>query len=228
MARTREPEIEFDPRHRIVGAIVLVTLAVIFFPLILDEHPNHKFAAFDSTASDSSTQPEIVASDTSSKSEKVIIKKITINSASTGSRIERTADKLPAGENKISKAASEAPSKSVHATSTKTVSTTKAAASAKPVEKKTVAIDARKKQEAVVQAGWTVQVGTFSNQTNVRRLKKQLEQKGFSVLFKDIKLKQGSAVRVRVGPYSNRASADKAQDKIRQDIGIKGVVVASP
>ncbi|MDX5152373.1 MAG: SPOR domain-containing protein, partial [Acidiferrobacterales bacterium] len=99
---------------------------------------------------------------------------------------------------------------------------------ASKVESKPVKVAAPVSKQAVTKPHWAVQVGTFSNQSNVRRLKKQLEQHGFSVMFKDIKLKQGNAVRVRVGPYSSRASADKAQGKIRQDIGIKGVVVAGP
>ena len=108
---------------------------------------------------------------------------------------------------------------------TKKIETTASKPDAVKAESKTTA---SRSPSAITQPHWAVQVGTFSNQANVRRLKKQLQQYGFSVMFKDIKLKQGNAVRVRVGPYSTRASANKAQDSIKQHIGIKGVVVAGP
>jgi len=33
---------EFNPRHRIMGAVVLVSLAVIFVPMILEDRPSHE------------------------------------------------------------------------------------------------------------------------------------------------------------------------------------------
>jgi len=226
MARTREPEIEFDPRHRIVGAIVLVTLAVILLPLILDEHPNHTFAQTDTSSSGVSPKPGPLISDNSSKPENVVVKKLNINQLASSEQLPDTTRAEDRPGEKIQTAKSQVVTKKIEP-----VSTTKTV-SEKPVptkaESSSVAKSGTHTANVATQPHWAVQVGTFSNQSNVRRLKKQLEKSGFSVMFKDIKLKQGDAVRVRVGPYSSRASANKAQGKIKQDIGIKGVVVAGP
>jgi DedD protein len=212
MARTREPEIEFDPRHRIVGAIVLVTLAVILLPLILDENPNPAIASATNVDQESSAQPGETGT---ARAEKVIVKKLTLNQGASA-----TKSSIPQAGSKPVERQTRVVTKKVEPEAVKPA--------ASKVESKPVKVAAPVSKQAVTKPHWAVQVGTFSNQSNVRRLKKQLEQHGFSVMFKDIKLKQGNAVRVRVGPYSSRASADKAQGKIRQDIGIKGVVVAGP
>ncbi|MGW8248074.1 MAG: SPOR domain-containing protein [Acidiferrobacterales bacterium] len=217
MARTREPEIEFDPRHRIVGAIVLVTLAVILLPLILDENPNPAIASATNVDQASSAQPDGAGT---AQAEKVIVKKLTLNEGA------------PATKSSSSQSGSKPVERETTGGQTRVVTKKVELGSVKPaaskVDSKPVKVTASASKQVVTKPHWAVQVGTFSNQSNVRRLKKQLEQHGFSVMFKDIKLKQGNAVRVRVGPYSSRASADKAQGRIRQDIGIKGVVVAGP
>lgn len=214
MARTREPDIEFDPRHRIVGAIVLVTLAVILFPLILDERPNPEITYAGSGASSGNQEASPRSGDTvddaTAKPEKVIIKKLNVS---------QVASSKDSGDSTHSKPASSAKSD---------MQTHQAPKPVAKVDSKAANSSESHTRAAAAQPHWAVQVGTFSNQSNVRRLKKQLEQRGFTVMFKDIKLKQGNAVRVRVGPYSTRASANKAQGKIKQDIGIKGVVVAGP
>ena len=220
MARTREPEIEFDPRHRIVGAIVLVTLAVILLPLILDEHPNSTIASVNDGNQEPQVKTEKLVESSANGTAKVVVKKLTLDKVTMGDK---------ASEPKTDSKPGESDKPVVQTTvATKKVETAAAKSNLSKTESKPVQVAESHSSKTASQAHWAVQVGTFSNQTNVRRLKKQLEQHGFSVMFKDIKLKQGNAVRVRVGPYTSRASADKAQGKIKQDIGIKGVVVAGP
>ena len=40
MAERKEAEDDFNPRHRIVGAVILVALAVIFLPMLLSDRPS--------------------------------------------------------------------------------------------------------------------------------------------------------------------------------------------
>lgn len=217
MARTQEPDIEFDPRHRIVGAIILVTLAVILLPLILDEHPN---AAIQSSDSELTVAPTVGLAGNPDKAEKVVVKSLSDNSASeTG---KPAAAQKPATRTRVVVKKIETPGSKQQTVAAKPAPV----ATITNAKKQTIAAQHSKPTDS--RPHWSVQVGTFSNQGNVRRLRKQLEERGYSVMFKDVTLKQGTAVRVRVGPYSSRASADKAQGKIRKDIGIKGVVVAGP
>lgn len=220
MARTTEPDNEFDPRHRIVGAIILVTLAVIVLPLILDEQasPLRVQASTDSAPG--------AADGNELKPAKVVIKRLSDEKPAAPVIAK---DKSPATE-KHARIEDKPKTRVV----VKELGAEKPVTVAKPEPRQPIAKEKPKpaptvsSTPAVTKPHWAVQVGTFSNPGNVRRLSKQLKEYGYSLMLKDVNLKQGAAVRVRVGPYTTRASADKAQGKIRQQIGVKGVVVAGP
>lgn len=217
MARSPEPDTAFDPRHRIVGAIILVTSAVIVLPLILDQQPG----TTTSTAVASGTEPSTVdATSPTGESSRIVVRKLTDNKSPA-------ADKPAETRVVIKKLADSKSTEAVKAAEPiKEKPATKPAVA--PVVKKVEAPKKVASTQAITSPHWAVQVGTFSNPGNVRRLSKQLKERGYSLMLKDITLKQGTAVRVRVGPYSTRASADRAQGKIRDQIGVKGVVVAGP
>ena len=73
-----------------------------------------------------------------------------------------------------------------------------------------------------------VQVGTFANAANANRLEQKLRAEGQPVRAEQIKIDTGKAVRLRVGPFDDRAAALKAQERIQKDVGVKGVVLAYP
>jgi DedD protein len=73
-----------------------------------------------------------------------------------------------------------------------------------------------------------VQVGTFSNTANATRLEKMLRAQGQPVLSERVSLGGNNAVRLRVGPFRDRAAALKARERINKDVGVKGVVLAYP
>jgi DedD protein len=217
MARSKELENDFDPRHRVVGAVILVTIAVIVLPLILDEHPTFEGV-------DSKHQEVAVATGAESTS-RIVVKTIVNGQTKTEST---TDDKKPGLA--PAKAATES---GQQATATRLPAADKlqnpVEEKKKSVEKPAPVVATRQTDtKEITTPHWAVQVGTFSNAGNVRRLSTQLKERGYSVMQKSVPLKQGSAVRVRVGPYSSRASADKAQIAINKQIGIKGVVVAGP
>ncbi len=232
MARKQEPDIEFDPRHRIVGAIILVTLAVILFPLMLDERSPSANAL--TAEIDNAERPESTL--------KTVIKTVSIRkSAETNKdKTSRPGQSKPGSEKIVATTGTDQESKVIIKKVTlekkKPSDNSESAKSVKSVESKKESkkvilakqTKAAPKPKPVLKPHWAVQVGTFSNPGNVRRLDKQLKERGYSVMLKDVNLKQGSAVRVRVGPYRTRGSADRAQGKINREIGVKGVVVAGP
>ncbi len=78
------------------------------------------------------------------------------------------------------------------------------------------------------EGGWIVQVGAFSNSTNAQRLRQELQQSGYPVSLDNVELKGSKAVRVRVGPFRERQLAQEAQAKIESQTGLRGVVIAYP
>ena len=188
---------DFDPKHRIIGAVVVVTLAVIFIPMILGE----RATSFDPRESTVGAPAEVEGEAT-----KVVVTKVGGAAAPvSGSAVANkpTPPRAPAG----------APVKPEPATAP-----VAAAAKARPAPA----------ESGASAESWVVQVGTFSNTANATRLEEKLRADGEAVLAERITLAGGGAVRLRVGPFRDRAAATRAQERIQRDLGVKGVVLAYP
>ncbi|BAU47302.1 sporulation protein [Sulfurifustis variabilis] len=204
----KDPGTEFNPRHRILGAVILVTAAVIFVPMILSERdpPTSTVAVAPTTVRLDDRQSEEVKvavtdlrrPNTESPSAKPALVSVTAASSSAG-------------------AATPAP---VPAEPTAKAATTQAAKPAVKAEPT--------KTAAKLDRGWVVQVGTFSNITNAERLEDKLREQGHAVRTERITLDAGKAVRLQVGPFRDKALALKAQAQIQKEIGLQGVVLAYP
>ena len=189
MADRDDARPEFSPKHRIVGAIVLVALVVIFVPMILSgrEPPPELKGTREAPPRAEITETRVlvtpVTPDETTPPE----------SSETVKVVQVPVDNKPA-----------------------------------PVEKATVAKKpepAPAKPAAVkIEDGWMVQVGTFSNTENATRLRDRLKSLGHSVHADSVTVGGKKAMRLRVGPFADRAKADKAQAQIRKETGVAGVV----
>lgn len=74
---------------------------------------------------------------------------------------------------------------------------------------------------------WAVQVGSFSEQANAIRLRDSLRGKGYPAYVEQVKLASGTSYRVRVGPTLSRADAEAIQTKLAK-IDQRGIVVPHP
>ena len=74
---------------------------------------------------------------------------------------------------------------------------------------------------------YVVNIGTFSNTANANALVAKLRAKQLPVLADKVTLASGSAMRVRVGPYADRATAEAARLRAQELTGTAGKVVAA-
>lgn len=192
---------DFDPKHRIIGAIVVVVLAVILIPMILGERE---------PPAPPTVSPTLVSDEPPAEENKVAITRVTPPGAI--GQVEQPSEPKAAAD------AALAPTPAKQAV--KPVAEPKPA----PVVAKTPAPAATKP----VNSGWVVQVGTYSNAANATRLERKLRAEGQPVLTERITLAGGKAVRLRVGPFADRTAALKAQERIQKDVGVKGVVLSYP
>ena len=77
-------------------------------------------------------------------------------------------------------------------------------------------------------AGWYIQVGSFSQEMNATGLRERIAAWGFDVRMQKISTGKGTAYRVLVGPSASRAKAEKLRDKLVSKHQIKGIVVEYP
>ncbi|MAT65564.1 MAG: sporulation protein [Gammaproteobacteria bacterium] len=77
-------------------------------------------------------------------------------------------------------------------------------------------------------SGWVVQVASFSQQANAERLRDQLQAKGYKAFVESASTGAGTTWRVRVGPVSERPAAEKIQGEIAKAFDLKGLVAEYP
>ena len=193
-------------RHRLIGATVLVLIAVIGFPLVFD------------------TKPREVASDI--RIDMPDRDAVRPNQAPAAPPVEA---KAPVPDD-VKAPASQAPEpepKDMAKQPELPVADVKMP-DAKPAESKIVETKASPKEEVVnttkpdTNAAKTddaprfiVQVGAFSDEAKVKEVRAKLEKAGFKTYVHVAQTKDGKRTRVRIGPFASKEEAQKTVNKIK-------------
>ncbi|MBI3571584.1 MAG: SPOR domain-containing protein [Gammaproteobacteria bacterium] len=198
MADRDDARPEFNPKYRIVGAIVLVALVVIFVPMILNERepPPELKGAREASPRTATTETRVVVTTVPADEAKP-------RESSEAAKVAPPAESKPAPDAKPVAPMEKPPM----------------VKKPEPAPEKTAKPAADK-----IEDGWMVQVGTFSNTQNALRLRDKLKGLGHSVHTDSVTIGGKKALRLRVGPFADRAKADKAQAQIRRETGVAGVV----
>jgi DedD protein len=205
----------FDPKHRIIGAIILVALAVIFIPMILDESD----APTDIQGGENAARG---AAPGAPETRVVVTPVASLGGAGTPAPAAAEASK-PAepATNSPEPAAGPAAKPETAAPATEP-------GTAKPAPEHAAATAAGPEKPAKAKKGWIVQVGVYAHVDNARRIETKLREHHYAVLSDTVSLESGKAVRLRVGPYQDKAAADKARVQIQKLIGESVLVRAMP
>jgi DedD protein len=212
---------DFLMKQRLVGAIVLVALGVIFIPMLLESpdrnlvpemaplpepgeqnigEPLERFPAVGEVP----VQPErsVVQTDLAPDTEAEPAEAAAADEEGFRTRA------LPLPESEIPESAPR------EATPT-------------PTGVKPVPADGK-----VVEPGplgnWVVQMGSFSSEQNALRLRDRLRKTGFVTQVERVMVKGKALFRVRVGPYLERAEAEGDQKKLADTFDLKGRVLSNP
>jgi DedD protein len=193
MADRNEARPDFNPKHRIVGAIILVALVVIFVPMLLNENePPPEIKGGREMPPRGATETKVIVTPVATEETK--------------------------------------PAQNPEAV-TKTETTPAITESAPMPETKTAPVEKPAKASVVadtITQGWVVQVGTFSNTDNANHLRDKLKSHGHAVHTESVTLAGKKALRLRVGPFSNKELAVKAQAQINKELHVQGVVQSYP
>ncbi|MDE2600405.1 MAG: SPOR domain-containing protein [Rhodocyclaceae bacterium] len=68
---------------------------------------------------------------------------------------------------------------------------------------------------------WVLQLGAYAEQGNVKVLQGKIKELGYPSYTEKVTTPQGERIRVRAGPFSSKAAAEKAQARLKQ-IGAGG------
>ena len=246
---------EYDPRHRLTGAVVLILLAIILLPMLLSKDQDVQ-------------EPEIdpVVMEVTKDGKKVFVSRISSatapneNPVAEGQQVAENAsngvvgDKSSSAAKDSSKSSSEdqvssalfkpmssadvkksaatksaSGDKKTSEPTTKKIFTKEPAAkstSAKTTTTKTTTTSAPKKTSTAVAGGeWMLQVGVFSQSANANNKVAELKKKGFDAKSSTIKTSKGTVTKVWIGPFKDRSSAEKMQERLQHKTRQRGMVV---
>lgn len=93
----------------------------------------------------------------------------------------------------------------------------------------TAAAVAPKKAQASSASGgrWTVQAGTFADESNARKLVEKLQKRNLPVRIHAAEGSSGKVYRVTVGPSLDRDRAEQIQKQLSSQDGVKGMILQS-
>ena len=239
MAQQQQPHPEVEPvriKQRVIGAIVLVSLGVIFIPMLLNSERSldDGMPVFGSNIPSKPTYISKESDKTSKPSSAAIIIK---SQADFDSRVivDEHTPKLK-DKSVASFAKEESPTKKLPTKKSKTTQTQqvkkKSTPNSIPAKKRATSskiITAKKTPTAKQPAkAWAIQVGSFSERKNAFSLRNKLRSKKFTAFVDAVKTPKGNIYRVRVGPEVLRAQAEKTQKRLIKELKLSGLVIAHP
>lgn len=208
-------------RRRLVGAVVLVLVGVIGFPLLFDTAPRPLPVDMPIEIPSREAAPPL-ASASGARAAQGTVAEAPLPTASAvipAASAPPAADKPepPAESPAEPKPANKPPEAPEPAPAVKQAEAARAQAAleGKPITAKPADAPGR----------FVVQVGAFSEAESARDARARVEKLGLKTYTQVIETSSGKRIRVRVGPYDDRAEAEKAAARIKQ-AGISAAVRA--
>ena len=196
-------------KHRLIGAAVLVLIGVVGFPLLFDKQPRPISVDTPIEIPDKSKAKPLIVPVPQPAATPVTPAVTSVSPVTPVAEAPPPTDKVkPAETDK----AIEKPVEKI---------------AEKPVTAKPAVDDADKAQALLegkapakaADAGtgrFVVQVGAFSDANRAREVRLKVEHAGLKTYTQAVETKDGHRIRVRVGPFADKAEADKAADKIKK------------
>jgi len=252
MNATAEPE--YQLKHRLVGAAVIVVLAVVIIPLFLSEPALEANSGVDEegvaiqtfrsritplnlnniNGAEQAEEDDLRSAEVDSR--KPVLLDLTLDSEENTQppsvdepKEEKTAlvmtNNAESTEEKEAKPALQPISEPEPKTEPVVEKKPETkVAAVKKVEEPKTVAKEAVSQEETADSGWVVRVGTFSKKANVDSVSTLLNNSGFSPKTKLVDTSLGQSTRVWLGPYAKRETANKISERLKSLIGEKGYV----
>lgn len=206
----KEKQFRMRARRRLIGAVALVLLMVTVLPMVLDDRGNAR-----------APQPEIAITIPSPQNTEFSSKVVPVTPSPTSAPPLQMASPLERPQ----PAATPGPKAPSAVSAPPDVPVSKPPAEAKPARVPTPQSKAQP-ASATGKGGFSVQVGVFSDAAKVGQMRKKIAEKGVSCYTENLDTPKGAKIRLRCGPYQDRAEAQQALDKLKA-AGFGGILVTS-
>lgn len=192
-------------KQRLVGAVILVSLAVIFIPMLLDGEQEGGMPMFGSNVPDNPDYRFEPLEIPLEPVEPIPEEKPRLIDKPEPSEAESVTEEKPTDEPEETPAP---PAKE-----------------ASPDEAPAPVTTEAEPQTEGRQVGWVVQVGSFSSSQNALALRDKLRNKGFTAFVEKLKTDGKIIYRVRIGPELKRKDAEAQLDRLQRQMQMKGIVM---
>ena len=200
-------------KHRLIGSAVLVLAGVLGFPLLFDTQPRPVSVEIPIEIPDRNTSAPLSVAPAASAAKVKPTEMIGV-AGGLGEKEEIFQQKQGDSQTTRAQAAIKTEAKPVSKAEVKAELKTQAP-EARPAGKATASLPGDTAKAAATEGRLVVQVGAFSDADKARDARLKLEKAGFKTYIQVTDTKDGKRIRVRVGPFSTKAEADKAASKIK-------------
>lgn len=208
-------------KQRVIGAVVLVSLAVIFVPMLFDEPHTER----SSRVIDIPEQPPFPEVETPP----------VLDEAAPSYRLEERALDVvveqPTPDSELAPAQREEvtpPAPSLSATDSQPEPLESPAP--EPAQPEPDSEPAQETESAEftrsLEGAWVVQLGSFGNADNARRLRDNVREKGYDSHIQRIERGDTTFTRVFSGPFTEKSDAEKAKKTLDAEFGVNGLVTS--
>jgi DedD protein len=204
-------------RHRLIGAAVLVLAGVVGFPLLFDTQPRPVAVDIPIEIPDRNKVKPLPAPPQPAGKVAQTPAPVPAPAPPAPMITESKPEPAPAPVEKAESkpAPAEKAAKAEPAPEKKPEPKAESKPEAKPTETAKAQALLEGKSVDAGSARYVVQVGAFAEKDKARRAQQKLERAGFKNYTNVAETKEGTRIRVRAGPFTSRAEADKAAEKIK-------------
>ncbi len=193
-------------KQRIIGALVLVSLAVIFVPMMFDEpHSERRASTLQIPEEPPFPEVEMPEPETTEPPDYRVEELDSTTPSTTPSTVPAEAPQPP--------------------------ETADAADPAPATDPATAPEPAREEQDPVsaeftgsLEGAWVVQLGSFGSDENATRLREKVREKGYSSHLQRVSRGGTQLTRVFSGPFAEKAEAERAKKALDQIFGLNSLV----
>lgn len=190
-------------KNRLVGTVILVAVAVIILPDMLDGKKSSSGDVFVNVPAAPVKKP--ILNPEPFPNERVV--------ASAQRPVEI-----------VNEQAIDDPAEDTDDAATKSTSDTPAQINNSPNDDLARQTVVEAPQESDQNNSWVIQLGSFRHQKNVKQLLDKLENAGYRAFSRPIKTSSGSLTKVFVGPNLNKRELDGALSHLQDVTGLRGKV----
>lgn len=208
-------------KQRLIGAVVVVALAVIFLPMLLQGPVERDTRRVDMEIPER-PQPDAEAEGREQPEPDDRLEAVPVpeEPGADEDPVETTGDAPPPD------AAAEAESGAAEgAADPDDAGGTETAAGDADAAASTEASGA---DNQAAEGGWSVQVGSFADQSNAERLSAELREAGYTVRVRSAQTGGDTRYRVQVGAEPGREAAAALRDELADEYGYEGLVRSPP